>query len=88
MTNSIKNLVLIFAVALTFILSLNAQPIKYAEGKVYRHKLENGLTVLTMERHIAPLIYHQLTYNVGSRNEKLGITGISHVVEHMMFKGT
>lgn len=61
---------------------------KYEEGKVYRHKLENGLTVLTMERHIAPLIYHQLTYNVGSRNEKLGITGISHVVEHMMFKGT
>ena len=60
----------------------------YEEGKVYRHKLENGLTILTMERHIAPLIYHQLTYKVGARNEKLGITGISHVVEHMMFKGT
>ncbi|OGU82687.1 MAG: hypothetical protein A2499_17990 [Stygiobacter sp. RIFOXYC12_FULL_38_8] len=88
MTNFKKNLVLVFVVALTFILGLNAQPIKYEEGKVYRHKLENGLTVLTMERHIAPLVYHQLTYNVGSRNEKLGITGISHVVEHMMFKGT
>jgi zinc protease len=60
----------------------------YEEGKVYRHKLTNGMTVLTVERHIAPLIYHQLTYLVGSRNEKLGITGISHVVEHMMFKGT
>jgi zinc protease len=60
----------------------------YEEGKVYRHQLKNGLTVLTMERHIAPLIYHQLTYKVGSRNEHLGITGISHVVEHMMFKGT
>ncbi len=61
---------------------------KYEEGKLYRHKLDNGLEVLTIERHIAPLIYHQLTYKVGSRNERLGITGISHVVEHMMFKGT
>ncbi|NJD21754.1 MAG: insulinase family protein [Melioribacter sp.] len=69
-------------------LSLTAETNKYEEGKVYRHKLANGLTVLTMERHIAPLIYHQLTYKVGSRNEKLGATGISHVVEHMMFKGT
>ena len=61
---------------------------KYEEGKVYRHTLNNGLTVLTVERHLSPLIYHQLTYLVGSRNEKLGITGISHVVEHLMFKGT
>lgn len=61
---------------------------KYEEGKLYRHKLENGMEILTMERHIAPFIYHQLTYKVGSRNEQLGITGISHVVEHMMFKGT
>ncbi|MFO7526305.1 MAG: pitrilysin family protein, partial [Ignavibacteriaceae bacterium] len=61
---------------------------KYEEGKVYEHTLKNGMKVLTIERHIAPLIYHQLTYKVGSRNEKLGITGMSHVVEHMMFKGT
>jgi zinc protease len=61
---------------------------KYEEGKIYKHQLKNGLTILTMERHIAPLIYHQLTYRVGSRNEQLGITGISHVVEHLMFKGT
>ena len=60
----------------------------YIEGRVYRHQLANGLTVLTMERHVAPLVFHQLTYRVGSRNERLGITGISHVVEHMMFKGT
>lgn len=69
-------------------MNLKAETKKYDEGKVYRHKLANGFTILTMERHIAPLVYHQLTYNVGSRNEQLGITGISHVVEHMMFKGT
>lgn len=75
--------------AIVFILSLKAfAETKYEEGKVYRHTLDNGFTILTMERHIAPLIYHQITYKVGSRNEKLGITGISHVVEHMMFKGT
>lgn len=79
-------LALVFSIII--VSSINAQSVKYEEGRVYRHKLENGLTVLTMERHIAPLVYHQLTYNVGSRNEKLGITGISHVVEHMMFKGT
>lgn len=61
---------------------------KYEEGKVYRHQLENGLTILTMEQHLAPFIFHQLTYKVGARNEYLGITGLSHIVEHMMFKGT
>ena len=76
---------LIFLLTSNFLLS---QKIKYEEGKIYRHKLDNGLVVFTMERHLAPYIYHQLTYRVGSRNERLGITGISHVVEHMMFKGT
>lgn len=76
-------------VLVAFLSSLNVLgSSKYEEGKVYRHILKNGLTILTMERHIAPLIYHQLTYKVGSRNERLGITGISHVVEHLMFKGT
>ncbi len=85
-TNYVLTCAIVFVFA--FLVNICAQTQKYEEGKVYRHKLSNGLTVLTMERHIAPLIYHQLTYNVGSRNERLGITGISHVVEHMMFKGT
>ncbi|MBI5474767.1 MAG: insulinase family protein [Ignavibacteriae bacterium] len=79
----------LFTVAVTALCLLSGRAEeKFAEGKVYRHSLENGMMVLTVERHIAPFIYHQLTYNVGSRNERLGITGISHVVEHMMFKGT
>ncbi len=61
---------------------------KYEEGKVYRHYLDNGLTIMTMEQHLSPFIFHQLTYKVGARNEHLGITGLSHIVEHMMFKGT
>lgn len=80
-----KTLILTFAFT---VLGLSSNNSKYEEGRLYRHSLKNGMTVLTMERHIAPLIYHQLTYRVGSRDESLGITGISHVVEHLMFKGT
>lgn len=82
-----KLLIVLFILSFVTPLSASKAP-KYEEGKMYRHTLANGLQVLTIERHIAPLIYHQLTYKVGSRNERLGITGISHIVEHMMFKGT
>lgn len=50
--------------------------------------LENGLTVVLRETHSAPVASVWVWYHVGSRNEHLGITGISHWVEHMMFKGT
>jgi len=50
--------------------------------------LPNGLTVLLREAHSAPVISFWLAYRVGSRNEPTGQTGISHWVEHMMFKGT
>ncbi|HSC70641.1 MAG TPA: insulinase family protein, partial [Candidatus Methylomirabilis sp.] len=50
--------------------------------------LDNGLKVLTRELHAAPVVAVWTWYKVGSRNERPGITGISHQVEHMMFKGT
>ncbi len=50
--------------------------------------LPNGLLILLKEIHTAPLISHWIWYRVGSRNETPGITGISHWVEHMQFKGT
>ena len=50
--------------------------------------LPNGLKVLTKELHVAPVVTAWTFYRVGSRNERPGITGISHQVEHMMFKGT
>jgi zinc protease len=51
-------------------------------------QLENGLTILLKEIHTAPLVSQWIWYRVGSRNEKPGITGISHFVEHIQFKGT
>ncbi|MCF6191531.1 MAG: insulinase family protein [Candidatus Hydrothermae bacterium] len=50
--------------------------------------LPNGLQVAVVEDHANPLVSVQLWFRVGSRNESYGITGISHVLEHMMFKGT
>lgn len=50
--------------------------------------LDNGLTVLVRESHSAPVTSFWIWYRVGSRNEHLGITGVSHWVEHMLFKGT
>jgi zinc protease len=51
-------------------------------------QLDNGLEVLILEDHAVPLVTVQVWYRVGSRNERPGITGISHFLEHMMFKGT
>jgi zinc protease len=51
-------------------------------------RLPNGLRVLTKEVHSAPVVSLGVWYRVGSRNEHNGITGISHLLEHMMFKGT
>ena len=51
-------------------------------------QLPNKLTVLVKEAHAAPVSSFWVWYQVGSRNEHLGITGISHWVEHMLFKGT
>ncbi len=51
-------------------------------------KLSNGLTVLLKEIHSAPLISSWAWYRVGSRDEVPPLTGISHLVEHMQFKGT
>ena len=50
--------------------------------------LNNGMQVLMVERHDAPTIMGAIFARVGSANETTGITGISHLFEHMMFKGT
>ncbi len=56
--------------------------------QVRRHVLSNGLTVLTMENYDIPVVSMYTLYKVGSRNEWPGITGISHLFEHMMFNGS
>lgn len=55
---------------------------------VSRHVLDNGLVILLKEVKTAPVISWWMLYRVGSRNEHTGLTGVSHWVEHMLFKGT
>ena len=55
---------------------------------IYPIHLPNGITILLKEIHTAPLVSQWVWYRVGSRNETPGITGISHFVEHIQFKGT
>ena len=59
-----------------------------ANPKVSEFKLDNGLKLLVQEDHRAPVAVTQVWYKVGSSYEHGGITGISHMLEHMMFKGT
>ncbi|MEH1881166.1 MULTISPECIES: M16 family metallopeptidase [unclassified Nostoc] len=61
--------------------------VSFTQG-VQKTVLDNGLTVLTKEVHTAPVVSVQVWYKVGSRNEVKGQNGISHQLEHLMFKGT
>ena len=51
----------------------------------YRHKI-NDLTVLLLKKKSAPVVTFMVTYLVGSRNEAIGYTGSTHLLEHLMFK--
>lgn len=57
-------------------------------GQVQEFRLHNGLKILVKEDHRAPVAVSMIWYNVGSADEPGGITGVSHAIEHMMFKGT
>jgi zinc protease len=66
-----------------------AAPVKVTsvEG-ITEYKLANGLTVLLFPDPTKPTITVNITYKVGSRNENYGETGMAHLLEHMLFKGT
>ena len=54
----------------------------------HEYQLENGLKIIVKEDHRAPVVMTQIWYNVGSTDEPINKGGISHLLEHMMFKGT
>ena len=76
--------ILILFVFLVTVLS----PFTAGAVNVKEYTLENGLKVLIVDDHKAPTATFQVWYRVGSVNEKIGKTGLSHLLEHMMFKGT
>jgi zinc protease len=85
---------------LTLLLALLAIPLSSCrDGKgtvnglginltIEKHTLSNGMQVIFVEDHTVPIVSYQTWYRVGSVDEQPGITGISHLFEHLMFKGT
>jgi zinc protease len=62
--------------------------IAVAAAQTHEHKLANGLRVIVKEDHRAPTVVSMVWYKAGSMDEFNGTTGVAHVLEHMMFKGT
>jgi zinc protease len=66
----------------------SAAPSEQGESAVFEHRLANGMKVLVKPDRRAPTVAHMVWYRAGSMDEVNGRTGVAHVLEHMMFKGT
>jgi zinc protease len=78
-----------YAVLISFILVMSPSFAATSQAtQVQEFVLDNGLKVLLLEDHKSPAVTFQVWYRVGSRNEKDGKSGLSHFLEHMLFKGT
>lgn len=80
-----RRILLLVCLLLSVSLLLSAD-MKKEDIKVF--KLDNGLKILLLEDHDIPNIAYYTFFRVGSRNERNGLTGVSHFIEHMMFNGT
>ena len=72
---------------LGILLGLSFSPLAMS-AEVQEFKLDNGLKLVVQEDHRAPVVVSQVWYRAGSLDEVNGKTGVAHVLEHMMFKGT
>ena len=70
-----------------FMTAALALPVR-AEDKVTSFTLDNGMDVVVIEDHRAPVVVHMVWYKAGSADEKPGVSGVAHFFEHFMFKGT
>jgi len=77
-----------FSVLLSASSVLFAAPACALQGDVREHTLANGMKIIVMEDHRAPTVASMVWYKAGSMDEVTGTTGVAHVLEHMMFKGT
>ena len=88
MTQQIRLRLLVLWLALVAATCVWAQSPGSLVGRVTERTLDNGLTVLVLPREGAPVVALQMTYRVGGVDEPVGKTGMAHVLEHMLFKGT
>lgn len=80
-------LLLLFSVILWSVAAVG-QTFDNIKKQVKTHTLSNGMKFIVLERHDAPVVSFHTYADVGSAQESYGITGISHILEHMAFKGT
>lgn len=73
-----------FALSLTAPVAVSAQE----AGKVSTFALDNGMDVVVIEDHRAPVVVHMVWYRAGSADERPGASGVAHFLEHLLFKGT
>ena len=59
-----------------------------ADEQVTSYMLDNGMEVVVVEDHRAPVVVHMVWYKAGSADEKPGVSGVAHFLEHLLFKGT
>lgn len=78
---------MVCALAVVWFTAAAARAQDFAD-RVVEHRLANGLTLLMLERHAAPVVACNITFRVGGVNELPGATGVAHLFEHMAFKGT
>ncbi len=83
-----KTLVAILSVLTCIVLFTGGLFANSLKLDVKEHVLKNGLKLLMLEKHDVPIVCVRINYKVGSVDERPGITGVSHLFEHMMFKGT
>ncbi len=77
----------VYALSLIFLCTSGAWLLG-GEGEVVEEVLPNGLRVILKEVHTSPIVSVWSWYDVGSRDEGPGVTGLAHFLEHMNFKGT
>ena len=84
-----KRHVLVFATALMMLMpSLHPSQANPLATRVSTFKLGNGLEVVVVPDHRAPVVTHYVWYRAGSADEPTGVSGIAHFLEHLMFKST
>jgi len=86
--NPLLRLLMLLVLAVGMTTALQAQTLENIEQRVTEFTLENGLHVIVIQRDVAPVASFVTHVNVGSVNEQIGQTGLTHVFEHMAFKGS
>ncbi|MBO9407636.1 insulinase family protein [Shimia sp. R9_1] len=63
-------------------------PLQAADDLVSTYTLDNGMQIVVVEDHRAPVVMHMVWYKAGSADERPGVSGVAHFLEHLLFKGT